>query len=44
MKIFIISSASFYDKILPIKEYLIKKGYEVILPNTYDNPKLEKEA
>lgn len=44
MKIFIISSASFYDKISPIKEYLINKGHEVLLPNTYDNPNLEKET
>ena len=44
MKIFIISSASFYDKISPIREYLINKGYEVLLPNTYDNPNLEKET
>lgn len=44
MKIFIISSASFYDKIPPIKNYLEKKGFEVLLPNTYDNPNEEKEA
>lgn len=44
MKVFIISSASFYDRILPIKEYLESKNIEVILPNTYDNPNLEKEV
>jgi len=44
MKIFIISSASFYDKISPIKDYLENKGFEVLLPNTYDNPNEEKEA
>ena len=44
MKIFIIYSASFYDKISPIKNYLEEKGFEVLLPNTYDNPNEEKEA
>lgn len=44
MKIFIISSVSFYDKIPPIKEYLENKGFELIMPNTYDNPNLEKET
>ena len=44
MKIFIISSASFYDKIPPIKEELEQMGHIVELPNTYDCPNLEKEA
>jgi hypothetical protein len=44
MKIFIISSASFYNKIEPIKNELESKGYIIYLPNTYDNPDLEKEA
>lgn len=44
MKMFIISSASFYDKIPPIKEYLESKGFELVMPNTYDNPNLEKEV
>ena len=44
MKIFIISSASLYDKIAPIKEELEKMGHIVELPNTYDCPNLEKEA
>ncbi len=44
MKIFIISSASFYDKIPPIKEYLEDKGFELVMPNTYNNPNLEKEV
>ena len=43
MRIFIISSASFYDRLAPIKEYLEKKGVKVIMPNTYDTPNLEKE-
>ena len=44
MKIFIISSASFYDKIAPIKEYLEIKGFELVMPNTYNTPNLEKEV
>ncbi len=44
MKIFIISSASFYDRISPIKEYLEKKGFDVIMPNTYESPNLEQEV
>ena len=44
MKIFIISSASFYHKIEPIKKELENKGYTVYLPNTYDSPNLEKES
>ena len=44
MKILIISSASFYDKISPIKEKLEQMGHIVELPNTYDCPNLEKEA
>ena len=44
MKIFIISSASFYEKIEPVKLELEKMGHTVFLPNTYDNPNLEKET
>lgn len=44
MKIFIISSAAFYDKIKPIKDYLESKGFELLMPNTYDSPNLTKEA
>lgn len=36
MKIFIICSTSFYNKIEPIKEKLLKKGYELIMPNSYE--------
>ena len=35
MKIFIVCSTSFYNKIKPIKEELERKKYEVILPNSY---------
>ena len=38
MKILIICSTSFYDKIKPIKESLLNKKYEIVLPNCYDNP------
>lgn len=44
MKIYIISSTFFYDKIQPIQEYLIVKGHDVLLPDTYNNPNLEKET
>ena len=44
MKIFIISSASFYNKIPPIKEYLENRGFELLMPNTYYTPNLEKEV
>jgi len=44
MKIFIISSATFYEKIEPIKLELENMGHTIILPNSYDNPNLEKEA
>ncbi len=44
MKIFIISSAAFYDKIKPIREYLESKGFELLMPNTYDSPNLVKLA
>ena len=44
MKIFIISSAAFYDKIKPIKDYLESKGFELLMQNTYDSPNLTKEA
>lgn len=38
MKILIICSTSFYDKIDEIKTQLIKNGHIVNLPNCYDNP------
>ena len=44
MKIFIISSAAFYDKIKSIKDYLESKGFELLMPNTYDSPNLVKLA
>ena len=38
MKILIVCSTSFYDKIEEIKDKLCNKGYEVVLPNCYDEP------
>ena len=42
MKIFIICSKAFYDKIPPIKLQLERAGHSVTLPNCYDVP--EREA
>lgn len=36
MKIFIVCSTSFYNKIKPIKEELERKNFEVLLPNSYE--------
>jgi hypothetical protein len=44
MKIFIICSKAFYDKIPPIKSQLEAQGHEIILPNSYDNPDAEQES
>lgn len=44
MKIFIICSKAFYDKIKPIKEYLENNGWEVFVPHTYLNPSKESET
>ena len=41
MKILLICSKNFYDKIPPIKELLEEKGIEVYLPNCYDSPQTE---
>lgn len=38
MKILIICSTSFYDKIKPIKEELESKGHVLKMPNCYDEP------
>ena len=44
MKIFIICSKAFYDKIKPIKEYLENNEWEVFVPHTYLNPSKESET
>ena len=41
MKILIICSKKFYDKIPPIKEVLEKNNHRVFLPNCYDDPTTE---
>jgi hypothetical protein len=41
MKIFIICSKSFYNKIPKIKKDLEKNGHIITLPNCYDNPQAE---
>lgn len=43
MKIFLICSKSFYDRIPTIKKELELMGHTVTLPNSYDNPLLENE-
>lgn len=44
MKIFIICSKAFYNKIPKIKAKLEEYGHEIYLPNSYDNPGLEQET
>ena len=43
MKIFIICSKAFYDKIAPIQEELEKMGHQIKLPHTYTNPQEEQQ-
>ena len=38
MKVMIVCSTAFYDKIAPIKQELEKNGHHVITPNCYDAP------
>lgn len=44
MKIFIICSKVFYEKIPSIQAELEKCGHTIVLPNSYDNPSAEKES
>lgn len=44
MKIFIICSKAFYNKIPPIKEELEKMGHDIELPNSYYTPDAEKNS
>ncbi|MBE5821957.1 MAG: hypothetical protein E7311_05155 [Clostridiales bacterium] len=44
MKIWIICSKVFYKDIQPIKAKLEEIGHIVELPNSYDNPSVEKES
>jgi len=41
MKIFIICSKAFYDKVIPIKQTLEKTGHKISLPNCFDDPGTE---
>ena len=41
MKIFLICSKKFYDKIPVIHEQLIGMGYSITLPNCYDDPQID---
>lgn len=41
MKIFVICSKAFYEKIPTIKEKLEQNGHTIILPNCYDCPETE---
>jgi hypothetical protein len=43
MKIFIICSKKFYEKILPIQARLEKMGHIITLPNCYDDPLTEEK-
>jgi len=43
MKIFIVCSKHFYNKIPPIKEVLESRGHKITLPNSYDEPFKEIE-
>ena len=41
MKIFVICSKAFYDRVGNIKSSLEKMGHEITLPNCYDCPNME---
>ena len=41
MKIFLICSKSFYDKVAFFKEQLESMGHNIVLPNCYDAPETE---
>ena len=43
MKVLIVCSTSFYDKVDGIMEKLIKNGHTVMTPNCYDNPVTSEE-
>jgi hypothetical protein len=44
VKIFIVCSKSFYEKVSPIKDKLESQGYDIDLPLSFDNPKAELEV
>jgi len=41
MKIFLICSKVFYDRLEEIKDKLVLKGHDVVFPNCYDAPETE---
>ncbi|HVE81053.1 MAG TPA: hypothetical protein VNA68_02890 [Candidatus Dormibacteraeota bacterium] len=43
MRIFIVCSKAFYDKVLEIKKPLEEAGHTITLPNSFDNPAREDE-
>ncbi len=43
MKIFIICSKAFYEKVPDIKKELESKGHEITLPNSFDDPGFEEK-
>src|SRR3989344_2856023 len=44
MKIFIICSKHFYEKVMPIKKVLEAQGHRITLPNSFDEPFKEEEV
>jgi len=44
MKIYIICSKHFYDRIPPIKEELERTGHEIMLPSSYEDPFKEESV
>ena len=43
MKIMILCSKHFYGRIPPIRDYLLKRGHEVKMPNSFDEPMKEEK-
>lgn len=43
MKIFIVCSTKFYDKVDEISEYFKSKGFDIIYPNGYNDLKFDDE-
>jgi len=43
MKIFIVCSKHFYDRVEKIKDFLELKGHKITLPNSFDDPMKEEK-
>lgn len=41
MKIFIVCSKKFYEKVLRVRDILVEQKHEVILPNCFEDPEKE---